>query len=386
MRRVTAVLLMAGALTGCASHPSESPWLVQRELSAPKSCEPLTGDQELVLGVSQEMALAGRRHAALANLERLPENLPQVRLSKARLLRLLGHGNEAETLYAALLNTCLVADAHHGLGQLAASRGNNARAQEHLRAAASLSPANDAIRNDLGVVYLNQRELAKARFELLTAMELNENANRAAINMLTLLVYQGNWQAARDLVHTKGLSADEFGKAEQRAKVMRAADMGGEGIAPIVAGDGASGAVAAVSAPIKNPPAGTHTVGGPTRRDAGREASQYQQAQDQPANPGRPAAAVAASRPSYNAERLGSTQATDERAKAPASTSARVALPVALAAQAWAMEETTSPSSATNQIRTAQQEPSADVRPIVCRLSRSSMPPRSLMECLQNEG
>src|SRR5699024_6670868 len=71
MKRVTAMLLLAGSLAGCASNAvSESPWLVQRDMNAPKSCEPLTADQELVLGLSQEMADAGRRHAALANLER----------------------------------------------------------------------------------------------------------------------------------------------------------------------------------------------------------------------------------------------------------------------------------------------------------------------------
>lgn len=341
MRRVTAVLLIAGALTGCASNPSESPWLVQRELNPPKSCEPLTGDQELVLGVSQEMAIAGRRHAALANLERLPSNLPPVRLSKARLLRLLGHGNEAETLYASLLSSCLVSDAHHGLGQLEASRGNNIKAQEHLRAAASLAPANDAIRNDLGVVYLNQRQLAKARFELLTAMELNEGSNRAAINMLTLLVYQGNWQAARDLVRTKGLSADEFGKAEQRAKVMRAKDVAQ------VAGEGQPARVA-VAAPAQ--------VVAPTAVSAKVPAAA-------PAQVVAPAAVSA---------------------RAPAAAPARAATPISLsvAARTWALEEAAPVGGAANQIRNVQQESSAGVRPIVCRSSGASASRLSVMECL----
>lgn len=336
MRRVTAALLLAGVLTGCASQPSESPWLVQRDLSTPKRCEPLTADQELVLGVSQEMATAGRRHAALANLERLPNTLPQVRLSKARLLRLLGHGGEAEALYAGLLNTCLVADGHHGLGQLAASRGNNATAQEHLRAAASLSPANDAIRNDLGVVYLNQRQLSEARFELLTAMELNEGAKRAPINLLTLLVYQGDWQTARDLVRNKGLSADEFGRAEERARVMRRED-----VAPVDAAVSASAVAAAT--PVATPV-----------RDLVEE-------------PARAAVPVAVPVRTLVVE--------------PAQTAAPMS--VSAAARVWALEEAAPAGSAANQ--TGDAQPTAGARPVVCRSSGADGARLSIMECLQNE-
>lgn len=352
MRRFTVVLLVAGVLTGCASNPSESPWLVQRELNPPKRCEPLTGDQELALGVSQEMAVAGRRHAALANLERLPDSLPQVRLNKARLLRLLGHSDEAQVLYASLLGSCLAADARHGLGQLEASRGNNPSAQEHLRAAASLAPANDAIRNDLGVVYLNQRQLREARFELLTAMELNEGANRAAINLLTLLVYQGDWQTARELVRSKGLSADDFSRAEQRARTMRTDDMrmatGASqpqvvvsSAASVVPGSAAQSA-AAVPAPVSAPV---------SVRTTAPEAVPLRELAPDPAE-------VAATAPARAAP-----------------------MPVAVAARTWSREEA-APGDMTHQEHDGQR-PSADARPtIVCRSSRASGSRLPVMECL----
>lgn len=115
MKHILVMMLLAVTLVGCAADPA-SPWLVQRESSKPRSCEPLTSDQELVLGLSQEMASSGRLHAALANLERLPTDLPEARLRKAQLLRVLGRP-EAQPLYSGLVNTCLVADAHHGLGR-----------------------------------------------------------------------------------------------------------------------------------------------------------------------------------------------------------------------------------------------------------------------------
>src|SRR5690606_31454055 len=146
MERATALLLLAGSLAGCASHSAGgAPWLGEREVGVTRQCDPLTADQELVLGLSGEMASAGRRHAALANLERLPGDLPQVRLHKARLLRILGHGNEAETLYRSLLGSCLSAQANHGLGQIEASRAKHSEAQRYLRTASALAPADSAI-------------------------------------------------------------------------------------------------------------------------------------------------------------------------------------------------------------------------------------------------
>jgi len=220
MKHIAVIMLLAGSLVGCAGQAS-SPWLVKRENSKPKSCQPLTSDQELVLGLSQEIASSGRLHAALANLERLPANLPEARLRKAQLLRMLGR-SDAEQLYADLVNTCLAADAHHGLGQVEVARKNYDEALHHLRIATSLSPANDAMRNDLGVAYLNLRLLPEAQFELMTAMELNEADTRAAQNMLTLLIYQDKWQDARDLVARKKLTTAHFRTAEQRARTLLA--------------------------------------------------------------------------------------------------------------------------------------------------------------------
>lgn len=223
MKRIVITLLLAGVLQGCASTPAPSSWLVQRQSLPPKPCEPLTGDQELVLNLARELAESGRLHAALANLERLPGSLPEARLNKARLLRVLGHA-EAEPLYRSLLNTCLVAEGQHGLGQIEVARQNYPQALEHLRTAVSLAPANAAMRNDLGVAYLNLRQLPESRFELMTALELRDGETRAAENLLTLLIYQDDWQQARDLVTAQGLTPAQFRYAEQRAQRLKGED------------------------------------------------------------------------------------------------------------------------------------------------------------------
>lgn len=231
MRRVSGLLLVVGALSGCAGNSLESPWLIQREMSQPPACTPLTREQELAINLSQQMQEAGNLHAALANLERLPPELPEARLRKARILRVLGRP-EAQALYQGLLGTCLLADAHHGLGQLAAGAGRYPEAVEHLKRAVSLSPTNDAMRNDLGVVYLNLRQLPQARFELTTALELNEGDARPAENLLTLLIYENRWTEASALVTRRQMTPAQFREAEQRAQQMRRDDQQAAGQAP----------------------------------------------------------------------------------------------------------------------------------------------------------
>lgn len=362
MRRATAVLLLAGTLVGCATHSAnESPWLVQRDTNMPRSCEPLTADQELVLGLSQEMASAGRRHAALANLERLPNEVPQVRLSKARLLRVLGHGSEAEMLFHGLLNSCLAADANHGLGQIEASRGSYPQAQSYLRTAASLSPANEAIRNDLGVVYMNQRRLSEAQFELLTAMELGDHSRRAAMNMLTLLVYQGQWQAAQELVAVRGLSSADFKQAEQRAQAMRSQDAP-ETAAPAVP--------TTIVPPLVTPePAGTAAAVAslvtPVTPVTPVAAGQRLRAHPDPVPVAKPAPIP--------------LSAVQPAAQAPARTSAPMRL--SDAARAWAVEEAPASAAAAPQ-REVQSRSSAGRRPIVCRSSGEGSLRQAIMECL----
>ncbi|OLF55706.1 tetratricopeptide repeat protein [Pseudomonas chlororaphis] len=207
-------LLMLG---GCASN-GQAPWSA---LTASSSCGKLDADQELALNLADDMAQDGKLHASLANLQKLPDDLSEVRLRKAKVYRQLGSA-QAEPLYRSLLGTCVAAEAEHGLGQLAAARGDNGLAQAHLQRAARLSPTDEKIRNDLGVVYLNQLRLEDARFEFLTAIELQQSDTLAAANLVTLLIYQDNWKQAAEVVSRAGLSPEQFSHAQARAEQLKA--------------------------------------------------------------------------------------------------------------------------------------------------------------------
>jgi Flp pilus assembly protein TadD len=78
------------------------------------------------------------------------------------------------------------------------------------------------MRNDLGVVYLNQRRIPEARFEFMTAMELKQADSLAALNMVTLLIYQDNWKAAAELANRASLSPQQVAEAQTRAEKLKA--------------------------------------------------------------------------------------------------------------------------------------------------------------------
>ena len=204
-------------LSGCATN-GQAPWSA---LTTSTSCAKPSADHELALNLADDMAKDGKLHASLANLQSLPDNLADVRLRKARVYRLLGR-SDAEPLYRSLLGSCRAAEAEHGLGQLAAGRGDNGQAQAHLQRAARLAPTDERIRNDLGVVYMNQLRLDDARFEFLTAIELKQSDQLAAVNLVALLIYQDNWQQAGELVSRAGLSPEQFGDAKARAESLKA--------------------------------------------------------------------------------------------------------------------------------------------------------------------
>jgi len=217
------VVMMLG---GCASN-GQSPWAA---LTTPGQCAKPGSEQELALNLADDLANEGKLHASLANLQNLPDALPQVRQRKARAYRLLGR-SEAEPLYRSLLGTCMTAEGEHGLGQLAATQGDAAQALAHLQRAARLAPTDEKIRNDLGVIYLKQQRLEDARFEFMTAIELKQDDLLAAVNLVTLLIYQDDWGQAAKVVSQLGLSPEQVTEAQARAQKLKGSSTAAHNVA-----------------------------------------------------------------------------------------------------------------------------------------------------------
>jgi len=210
---VCALLMLGGCATGGQSNP---PWAA----FSGGSCGKLSDDQELSMNLADDMAKEGKLHASLANLQNLPQGYAQVQLRKARIYRQLGRP-EAGPLYRGLLGTCLSAEGDHGLGQLAAARGDNTLAASYLEHAAQAAPTDEKIRNDLGVVYLNQLRTDEARFEFLTALELKQSDQLAALNLVTLLIYQDQWNQAAELASRAELTPEQVSDAQARAQALK---------------------------------------------------------------------------------------------------------------------------------------------------------------------
>lgn len=218
----TALLMMSLVLLGgCAANGGPAQWLALP--GSTSSCVRPDATQELALSAADDLLADGRPHAALAHLEEMPAHLVQVQARKAKVLRMLGSA-EAEPLYRGLLGGCMAAEGEHGLGQIAVTRGDNVQAQQHLQRAVKMSPTDEKIRNDLGVVYFKQGLLEKARFEFLTAIELKDSDRLAAVNLVSLLLYQDKFQQAADLVSRFGLSAAQFSEAQARADQLKPAN------------------------------------------------------------------------------------------------------------------------------------------------------------------
>ncbi|MGO2241168.1 MAG: tetratricopeptide repeat protein [Halomonas sp.] len=210
------VLGASFVLAGCASMGGNS-------ARQNNQCGPMEQEQQLAIQLAGDMADQGRLHAALAHLEQLPEKLPEVRLRKATVLRKLGDP-QATALYESLLNSCVSAEAYHGLGQIAAINGNYEQALTHMQTAANLYPSSFTIRNDLGFVHLQRRELDKARFEFMTALELSQDDTLPLENLLTLLMYEDKWQESSTLLREGRATAQDYQRAEERARQLQLED------------------------------------------------------------------------------------------------------------------------------------------------------------------
>lgn len=215
MRNACLIGLLGLTLGGCANlGPLGGP-------SVGQGCDEKLGQSvELQLNLAREMLDNGRAHAALANLETLPPNSLEVRESKALALRRIGDP-KARIVYEGLLGTCKSAEAHHGLGQIAMRGGNTVEAERELREAARLQPTDSALRNDLGYVLLRRGEMEKARFEFITAMELNERDKLPATNLLSVMFIQGENSEASRLIQSVGLSAEQVRAAQEQARDLR---------------------------------------------------------------------------------------------------------------------------------------------------------------------
>lgn len=195
----------------------------------------LSKDDDMTRSLIEERVREGSYYAALAQIQALPAKVASVAILRADILRRLG-APEAEDWYRAMQDTCVSAQAEHGLGLLAAGRQDYVLARKHLMEAVERQPAMSSMRNDLGFVYLNLGQDRQAEFELRTAHELAPDDRQPALNLALLALLRGDtgdwWRWRERLKLTDGDRSSLDRSCRQLSLVwaeMRAKAAGGSG-------------------------------------------------------------------------------------------------------------------------------------------------------------
>ncbi len=228
--RFMAVLLLTVSISGCitpraivrpiaGSVAVEAPVVESRAVGTQEpqiriNCRAaLSKDEDLVRALIEERIREGNYYAALAQIQTLPAEVAVVAALRADILRHLA-SPQAESWYRALQGSCLSGRAEHGLGLLAAQRGDYRLAMQKVAAAAALMPTDSRVRNDLGFIYLHLSMDRQAEFELRTAAELAPDDRIPVFNLALMALLRSDTES-----WSYWAARSNFGESEQKELV-----------------------------------------------------------------------------------------------------------------------------------------------------------------------
>ena len=183
-----------------------------------------TDPPRLHLELIEKMLESGKAHAALAHLDALPPKeaaAPSAQLLRGEALRRMDQLDAARLVLEPLLLTDAAAPAWRGLALIKAEQGDLETSIAWLRRARDLQPTAARIRNDLGYALLLRGELAEAKNELVTALELEES-RRTARNLVLVLLLENQDESAQRLAGRHKIDEAGLERLRQRAERMRA--------------------------------------------------------------------------------------------------------------------------------------------------------------------
>jgi Flp pilus assembly protein TadD len=213
--------IVALMLAGCAQWPPAA--TTNKDQASPGACEAAnTPTDNTKLAAIEQMLGDGKFYAAIAQLDALGNTSPKAQLIRADALRRVDREKDAQAIYQSLVDSCINGRAHHGLGLLAARRGDQAGSIDHLTQARLALPTDPRIRNDLGYALLLADRLDDAQFEFLTALDLDPQDSLAARNLVLLSFRRGDAGKARQLASKLGLDASTLDRLAQQARNLSA--------------------------------------------------------------------------------------------------------------------------------------------------------------------
>lgn len=196
-------------LAGCASSGGYINRTTPAEIAeANQSSPPEANDKVMYLDLIRKMQSRGLYFASLAHIDAYRGrfgNTPALRLLQAEALRKTRQVDEAERIYRDLRHGPEAAAAWHGLGRIAASRGDYAEATQALSRAVSLAPIDATYLGDLGYARLLGGNPDAAREPLAKAAELEPSSHKAIANLALLLMVEGQPTRAHDMMQKADL-------------------------------------------------------------------------------------------------------------------------------------------------------------------------------------
>lgn len=164
----------------------------------------MENDPGIYLQLIEGMQNKSLYFASLAHLDafdrRWPNN-PRASLLRADAMREAGYSDKALALYQGLLQGALSGSAYHGLGMIAAKKGDLPAALAALLRANQLDPTSAPILNDLGYIQLLNRQMDDASFSLHKATELDSKNTRAGANLALLYLLENKPERAEGVMN-----------------------------------------------------------------------------------------------------------------------------------------------------------------------------------------
>jgi Flp pilus assembly protein TadD len=182
--------------------------------------EKLERSRSLYLSVIEELIQNGQAHAALAHLDEYERSYgpgPAPQRLRADAWFVLGDMTKAEAGYRSVLKGAQSGYGKHGLGRIAASRGDWTLAQQDFATAVGDRPTNPRFLNDLGCSLFRLGRLEEAEFALRKAHELAPRDEEIVDNILMLLA-KSDGAARLDDVFSD--VSDSAGRADLHARLL----------------------------------------------------------------------------------------------------------------------------------------------------------------------
>ncbi|WP_076593107.1 tetratricopeptide repeat protein [Herminiimonas arsenitoxidans] len=220
---VLSALLLCG---GCANfNSSASDYAARNEAATQRQQsdqdKPALDNKQVYLEMIKKMQDRSLYFASMAHIDAYQKSYgssPEIQRLYADALRATGQDDAAEKQYQQLRTTTEAAAAWHGLGLLAAQRGDSVNAIAHLRESNRRDPTNAMVLSDLSYALLYDGDRAAARLPLMQAVELAPD-NRKVISNLALFFLLSN-----ETAKAEALMKDAYIPADVRTEIRKRKD------------------------------------------------------------------------------------------------------------------------------------------------------------------